>query len=355
MPHDRMACYIEHDPYAAGWLRNLISAGIIAPGDVDDRDIRDVLPSDLDGYRQVHLFAGIGLWSYALRMAGWSDDRPVWTASCPCQPFSQAGSGAGVFDDRHLWPAAHWLIAQQRPVTIFGEQVASADGIAWYDIVSADLEALDYTCGEVDFPSAGVGAPNIRQRLYWVAHSQRDAVRGRDEFRDDSGEAREVSGEIRQQRFRPDARSSGPVSGLADANASGLGEGRTASETARHRSATKPDGCVGAGLGSAGSVRRAGIARHEASHRTDVADGAPHPWSEPEWVSCRDGKWRPFESGAQRLVAGYSPGVGIPRAFPLAARKKGDVQKLRAYGNAINPYVAAEVIKAMMAEMSDAA
>ena len=116
---------------------------------------------------------------------------------------------------------------------------------------------------------------------------------------------------------------------------------------------------VAEGVGARGAARaprRAGIARHEASHRTDVADGAPHPWSEPEWVACRDGKWRPFESGAQRLVAGYSPGVGIPRAFPLAARKKGDVQKLRAYdGNAINPYVAAEVIKAMMAEMSDAA
>ena len=32
----------------------------------------------------------------ALRAAGWRDDRPVWTGSCPCQPFSAAGKQVGV-------------------------------------------------------------------------------------------------------------------------------------------------------------------------------------------------------------------------------------------------------------------
>ena len=32
------AYYNEHEPYAAQWLRNLIAAGQIAPGDVDARD-----------------------------------------------------------------------------------------------------------------------------------------------------------------------------------------------------------------------------------------------------------------------------------------------------------------------------
>ena len=53
------AYYNEHDPYAAQWLRNLITAGHIAPGDVDERSIEDVLPSDLAGYTQCHFFAGI--------------------------------------------------------------------------------------------------------------------------------------------------------------------------------------------------------------------------------------------------------------------------------------------------------
>ena len=106
------AYYNEIDPYAAQWLRNLIDAGHIAPGDVDERSIEDVLPTDLAGYTQCHFFAGIGVWSLALRRAGWSDDRPVWTGSCPCQPFSAAGKGVGFDDERHLWPAFHWLIQQ---------------------------------------------------------------------------------------------------------------------------------------------------------------------------------------------------------------------------------------------------
>ena len=109
------AYYNEHEPYAAQWLRNLIAAGHIAPGDVDARDIQDVTPDDLAGYTQCHFFAGIGGWSYALRLAGWPDDRPVWTGSCPCQPFSAAGSQAGGDDPRHLWPAMDAPLTARRP------------------------------------------------------------------------------------------------------------------------------------------------------------------------------------------------------------------------------------------------
>ena len=64
------AYYNEIDPYAAQWLRNLIAAGHIAPGVVDERSIEDVHPSDLRGFEQCHFFAGIGVWSLALRRAG---------------------------------------------------------------------------------------------------------------------------------------------------------------------------------------------------------------------------------------------------------------------------------------------
>ena len=89
------AYYNENDPKAATWLRELIRNGYIANGDVDERSIEDILPNDLAGYTQCHFFAGIGGWSYALRLAGWPDDRAVWTGSCPCQPFSTAGKGGG--------------------------------------------------------------------------------------------------------------------------------------------------------------------------------------------------------------------------------------------------------------------
>ena len=40
------AYYNEIDPYAAQLLRNLIDAGDIAPGVVDERSIEDVAPAE---------------------------------------------------------------------------------------------------------------------------------------------------------------------------------------------------------------------------------------------------------------------------------------------------------------------
>lgn len=178
------AYYNEIDPYAASWLRNLIKAGHIADGIVDERSIEDVVPAELAEFNQCHFFAGIGVWSLALRRAGWADDVPVWTGSCPCQPFSAAGKGAGFDDERHLWPHFHWLISQCQPAVVFGEQVASKDADPWIDLVQADLEALDYAFGAIPFPAAGVGAPHIRDRLYWMANAQ---IGGRREKRANAG------------------------------------------------------------------------------------------------------------------------------------------------------------------------
>ena len=163
------AYYNEIDPYAAQWLRNLIAAGHIAPGDVDERSILEVKPDDLRSYTQCHFFAGIGGWSYALRLAGWPDDRPVWTGSCPCQPFSAAGKQRGSDDARHLWPAFFDLIRECRPASVFGEQVAGAAGYAWWDHVAADMEGAHYAAAAVDIGAHSIGAPHRRQRLYWAA------------------------------------------------------------------------------------------------------------------------------------------------------------------------------------------
>ena len=165
------AYYNEFDPFAAQWLRNLISAGRIAPGDVDERSISDVQPDDLRRYIQCHFFAGIGGWSLALRLAGWSDDRPVWTGSCPCQPFSAIGYRRGEDDPRHLWPQFRRLISVGLPSVVFGEQVAGKDGCQWLAGVRTDLEDLAYAVGAADLCAAGVKAPHVRQRLYWVANA----------------------------------------------------------------------------------------------------------------------------------------------------------------------------------------
>jgi DNA (cytosine-5)-methyltransferase 1 len=161
------AYYNEIDPYAAQWLRNLIDAGHIAPGDVDERSINDVRPDDLRGYTQLHFFAGIGGWPAALRLASWPDDRPVWTGSCPCQPFSAQGQRGGFADPRHLWPAWLKLIAERRPSVIFGEQ--SAQAVDWLRLVRGDLEALEYAVGAVPIEAASAGADVLGDRFWFVA------------------------------------------------------------------------------------------------------------------------------------------------------------------------------------------
>ena len=170
-----MNYYNEHDPKAASWLRELINAELIPNGDVDERSIVEVQSNELRDYTQCHFFAGIGGWSLALQLAGWPEDRPVWTGSCPCQPFSTAGKGLAQADERHLWPVFFNLIKECRPEHVFGEQVASAIGKHWLDGVSSDLESEGYACGATVLGAHSVGAPHIRQRLYWLA----DANSGR--------------------------------------------------------------------------------------------------------------------------------------------------------------------------------
>lgn len=295
------AYYNEIDPYAAQWLRNLIEAGHIAPGVVDERSIEDVHPGDLRGFTQCHFFAGVGVWSHALRRAGWSDDRPVWTGSCPCQPFSAAGAGAGFKDARHLWPTFAWLIKECKPAIVFGEQVASKAVEPWVDLVHADVEALGYAFGAIPFPSAGVGAPHIRDRLYWVADTQ--------------GHGCKRGGQLIQSTGRNGAPHLRATVGLGDSDNTRLEVGRFGSDQL-----TFPK------------------VRKDAQRLTGLSGvlGRPGPtngiWRGADWISCRDNKWRPIEPGLVPLVNGAPSRVG----------------RLRAYGNAINAEAAAQFIAAYL-------
>jgi DNA (cytosine-5)-methyltransferase 1 len=290
------AYYNEFDSYPAQWLRNLIDAGHIASGVVDDRSIKEVVPDDVREYTQAHFFAGIGLWSHALRLAGWPDDEPVWTGSCPCQPFSAAGKRGGTDDARHLWPDWFKLIRECRPPVVFGEQVASKDGLAWLDLVYADLEGEGYAVAAVDLCAASVGAPHVRQRLFFVAHA---------DGRDARTERLQHVGEWRLHQKNG---SHNGTSGIAQQQ-----ETETLGNT------------IGAGLEI--NQSKSGDARSQQSPIIGAG------WADLEWLPCRDGKARPTQPGL----------------FPLAHGYTGRMGRLRAYGNAIVPQVAAEFIRAYLA------
>lgn len=310
------AYYNENEPYAAEWLRNLIAAGHIAKGEVDERSIADVTGADLAGFDQCHFFAGLGGWSLALRLAGWPDDRPVWTGSCPCQPFSAAGRGRGAADERHLWPVWFDLIAQCRPDVVFGEQVESAVRHGWLDGVCADLESENYTVGAVVLGAHSVGAPHIRQRLWWVA----DAY----EFRHVGGGACSAG--------RHESAHDCDLDRLGDASGSrlevGIGDGRIRRDQGR-----APEGQAAQLSGEAGGMGDANVQRHDGrgprgTGRLEFANAGP--WSDYVWIPCADGKARRIEPSIQPLAHGVSNRVG----------------RLRAYGNAIVPQVAAQFITA---------
>lgn len=263
-------------------LRQLIADGIIAPGDVDERSIEDVHPTDLIGYDQCHFFAGIGGWSVALRLAGWPDDRPVWTGSCPCQPFSAAGKQKGKADERHLWPVWARLIRECRPASVYGEQVASAIAHGWWDDVADDLEREGYAVAAAVLPACSVGAPHKRDRLWFVADSEND---GR--------QRREVT--------------------AWEAGRLGL----------------EPNG--GGNVADTSLTRPQGYGRHEQQHGEEgrqEQDGHVGT-ADLQWLSCPDGKQRPVKSGI-RLLA-----YGVQHRAPI----------LHGFGNAIVPQVAAAFIK----------
>lgn len=383
------AYYNEFDPKAAAWLRELIKRGLIADGEVDERSILDVSAEDLVDFTQCHFFAGIGGWSYALGLAGWPDDRPVWTGSPPCQPFSAAGQNKGKDDDRHLAPHFATLVAAGRPPLLFGEQVASAavfgkvakraggategeSAWAWIDDLQDRLEAAHYAVGVSDIPAAGVGAPHIRQRTFFGAVRLADAecgergsggLRG---FRQADGSQ---SGRSADEPTRDrDGSGLGHPSGAAGERDTG---GVSGTEAQEHGAGVTIDGDLpvgpehaGTGMGGMADVdmrrrkpepnaKREGVfgkangqtatGQQPSDNCTGAGLRQSNPtngfWAGADWLFCRDGKWRPVEPGT------------LPLADGVSAR----VVRLRGYGNAIVPQAAAAFIEAFMQAHQEAA
>lgn len=371
------AYYNEIDRDAAHVLRCLVADGLIAPGDVDDRSIKDVEPDDLIGYTQAHFFAGAGLWSVAARLAGWPDDRPLWTGSCPCQPFSAAGKGLGTDDPRHLWPDFFRLIRARRPPVIMGEQVAGAPGYGWFDGVRADLAREGFASRPADIPACSVDAPHIRQRIYWIAvddveRDGRGAGRGDNAGHDgrligatdrlatlamanahgprSSALGRDVGevGRLQASQCGAEDHASLPWRGNDPAvhymeHAARLGrrEGRPEPELRSGRAAPAGADASGVPLGDAFGSRLEGQRGHGDGRGgwPGQAGSASSPdgrngtaWSGSDWLVCHDGKARRTEPGIRLLVDGMA----------------GRVPAWRLAGNSISPVLAAEVISAYL-------
>jgi DNA (cytosine-5)-methyltransferase 1 len=389
--------YNDFDPFACEWIRGLIKAKAVTPGHIDERSIKDVQPADVVRFQRVHFFAGVAGWDHALNLAGWTG--PVWTGSCPCQPFSAAGKRKGKDDERHLWPEFFRLIRECKPSVIFGEQVASKDGLGWLDGVFADLEGAGYACGAADLCAAGINSPHIRQRLFWVAYASStragrdtgtargtEAKGGRERVANglQLGDALVVGGsdgrlgiangkrfdreqvsilEGRSLQARLETSGAGGASRLEYAPSNGRDQGRE-----------REPGGSGASIGMGNTE---GQRERESDHQGDtiatggetraVPSGAS-PWDAYRIVYCTDGKARRIsaQSGDEPLAYGLPRKVGQGSAElagldrvaakaklrelrnSLKRAKRNRVGRLKGYGNAIVPQVAAEFVRAFM-------
>lgn len=335
--------YNEWNKGAAAWLRELINNKLIPYGYVDERSITEVTPSDLEGFTQCHFFAGIGGWPLALQLAGVPASTQLWTGSPPCQPFSVAGQARGFDDERHLAPAFLRLIRECKPELLFGEQVAAAIGKHWLDFVFLNLEEKGYACGAAVLPACSVGAPHKRDRLFFGAqqlghadserHNRQHALlqrTGPENMSEITGSGKN-GGVADTDNARPQGRT-----GMREcANQQPAGAGSMESGMANSESGGRGErieNIAGVQIGNAEEGPAGRFAKHGGmvdEFRTLEVNGF---WSDSDWLGCRDGKFRPVESGT----------------FPLANGIPARVGRLRGYGNAIVPQVAAEFIKAFM-------
>jgi DNA (cytosine-5)-methyltransferase 1 len=294
--------YNEIEPSAILWLQAAMNADIISKGDIDTRSIEDVRPDELIGYDRCHWFSGIGGWEIAIKIAesrGWKQQGTLWTGSCPCQPFSTAGKGAGVNDARHLWPAWFWLIQQCRPSIVFGEQVANAVAKGWLDDVAHDLESEGYAVGAAIIPACSVGAPHKRDRLWFVGNAKHD------------GQLAAAQSGSERQAIQHNTQGQ---------NSASESEGASAAKHVANPISIRQSG--------QGQFQQPISAAADSNRQADRFDD----YSEIDWYVCPDGKQRPVKSSLCLLVD------GIPAKLRKAA--------LHGYGNAIVPEVAAEFILA---------
>ncbi|MBE8634335.1 DNA cytosine methyltransferase, partial [Salmonella enterica] len=268
-----------------------------------------------------------------------------------------------------LWPTWFDLVSQCRPHVIFGEQVASKDGLAWFDAVQLNLEEAEYAVAVVDLCAAGIGAPHIRQRLFWVADADSQCLetpvecgeRGRIEFangcsligvdyasseRRDAGRNRDYSGYVRFQsgaivengrlahtdNDSRERRLSGWQDSQREVVNGSSGCGSTDSRLAYADNEQRPLTLPARGyedISRQWNKNSEAIAGFSSDSGTSPVNGF---WRGADWLFCRDGKWRAVEPGLKPLVNGLAGHVG----------------QVRAYGNAIVAPVAEAFIKAYM-------
>jgi DNA (cytosine-5)-methyltransferase 1 len=244
------------------------------------------------------------------------------------------GGGAGSATTATSGPRCSDSSPSAALQSVLGEQVASRAGRGWLAGVRADLEALGYAVGAADLCAAGegeeaygwivrddgavwkrivIGAPHIRQRLFWVADDQEQRQPQRAEV------ARGGVEGVRAEGMRGGPADDRGPGGLGDPADEGLEERqRGGGDVGGERPAPERAGGDAGGLGDSDRERQpqreerdgGQEGRQPAPSGTDALRPGGGFWSRYDIVPCRDGKARRVEPGVFPLAPRLPPGLG---------------------------------------------
>jgi DNA (cytosine-5)-methyltransferase 1 len=243
----------------------------------------------------------------------------IITGGFPCQPYSLAGKRLGKDDERHLWPEMLRVIREVSPKWIVGENVfgiVNWSGGLVFEEVQADLEREGYEVQSYILPAAGVDAPHKRDRVWFVAYSNRSRYSsGREQVSEENG----IQGERREEVGAGQSKVGGE--GCESTNAAKAnGEVTDASNTSHTRLQRSEE---------FGSVRWRGEKSHEQPSRCFFSNWQNFPTQSPVCVG-NDGVYSRLDPSAI--------------SFP-----KWRNESIKAAGNAVVPQVVLQIFKAIQA------
>lgn len=232
-----------------------------------------------------------------------NEDTFILTGGFPCQPFSHAGRRRGTEDDRYLWPAMFRAIQILKPTWVIAENVRGL--VTWNDgmvleQVCTDLESEGYEVQPFIIPACSVGAPHRRDRVWIVANSN-DARSRTPEYDSDENRTQSDNG----------------------------WEGQPLSRTGGQDSHAPNTGSQRRNEGSGESIRPES---EEPKRENRQYFGWNRNWQEIALATCHDG----MDDGLPREVGGVS--------YSFAKWRK---EALKAYGNAIVPQVAVQILESI--------
>lgn len=264
----------------------------------------------------------------------WGDEKLIITGGFPCQPYSTAGKRLGKGDDRHLWPQMLRVIREFAPEWVIGENVhglISWNGGMVFEEVQTDLEAEGYEVWPVVLPAASVNAPHRRDRVWFIAHSNRNGYGsdyGFDKVRPKEGESESFQQE--RERLRRELRGDDAEGAASDSDGAGFQKKGTQQQTA----GPQQYGELGF---SASDSRSPGLEECDIpslSDKQEYGSGCSHEVGN---------YWENFPT--QPPICGGNDGFPAGMVLNSVSSTKWRNESVKGYGNAIVPQVAYEIFK----------